>query len=270
MKILITGGAGFIGSHLVDVCIEGGHDVSVIDNLTTGSRTNIAHHEGNESFHFFEADICDVSKMQEIFHEVHPDVVFHLAAQINVRESIKNPSYDVKVNIGGTLSLLEAMKEVSCQRMIFSSTGGAMFGGDNPPYSEAMEAHPETPYGISKRSIELLLEFYQRQYGIESTMLRYANVYGPRQNSQGEAGVVSIFLDKIKNHEMPIIFGDGKQTRDFVHVSDVVTANIHALKKDLTGIYHVGTGVETSVNGLWDILAHATNTSLKPEYTPGL
>lgn len=270
MKILITGGAGFIGSHIVDACVQRGYSVAIIDNLSTGQRSNIAHHEGSASVHFYEADICDTTRMQEIFQIVQPEAVFHLAAQINVRESIKNPTFDVQVNILGTLSLLEAMKGTGCQRMIFSSTGGAMFGGDAPPYSESMEAHPETPYGISKRSIELLLEFYERQHGIESAILRYANVYGPRQNAHGEAGVVSIFLDKIHSHTPPKIFGDGTQTRDFVHVSDVVAANMHAFDKHLTGIYHVGTSVETSVNTLWQLLANATQTLLAPEYTSAL
>jgi UDP-glucose 4-epimerase len=241
MKILITGGAGFIGSHLVDACVLRGDIVYVLDNLSTGLLGNIQSHivEGNISFR--EADIRDAEKMQEIFAEIQPDLVFHLAAQINVRESIRNPAHDVEVNILGTLNILEAMRKNGCKRIIFSSTGGAMFGGDNPPYKENQEAHPETPYGISKRSVELLLEFYQRQYGIEPTMLRYANVYGPRQNAEGEAGVVSIFLDKIQKNEQPTIFGDGSQTRDFIHVADVVTANTHAYEKNLTGMYHVGT-----------------------------
>lgn len=154
--------------------------------------------------------------------------------------------------------------------MIFSSTGGAMFGGDNPPYSEEHIANPETPYGISKRSVEFLLAFYERQYGIQSTVLRYANVYWPRQNAHGEAGVVSIFLEKIKNNKIPTIFGDGNQTRDFIHVDDVVSANLHAFDENLTGIYHVGTGIETSVNELWGILASATQTSLIPQHIAAL
>lgn len=154
--------------------------------------------------------------------------------------------------------------------MIFSSTGGAMFGGDNPPYSEEHIANPETPYGISKRSVEFLLAFYERQHGIQSTVLRYANVYWPRQNAHGEAGVVSIFLEKIKNNEIPTIFGDGNQTRDFIHVDDVVSANLHAFDKNLTGVYHVGTGIETSVNELWGILANASKTSLVPKHIAAL
>jgi len=270
MKILITGGAGFIGSHLVDSCVARGDAVFVIDNLSSGLLDNIREHITERAISFREADIRDAAMMQEIFAEVQPDIVYHLAAQINVRESIRDPAYDVEVNILGTLNILEAMRKNGCNRIIFSSTGGAMFGGDNPPYAEDHEAHPETPYGISKRSVELLLEFYQKQHSIAPTMLRYANVYGPRQNAQGEAGVVSIFLDKIQRGEQPTIFGDGAQTRDFVHVADVVSANIHAQTNNLTGIYHVGTGKETSVNELWNVLAVTTKTHLDPLYAPAL
>lgn len=270
MKILITGGAGFIGSHVVDACMQRGDDVYVIDNLSTGLLHNISQHEGNPRFSCIQADIREKVTMENMLSDIRPDVVFHLAAQINVRESIKNPEYDTEVNILGTLHLLEAMKKIGCRRMIFSSTGGAMFGGDCPPYDESMEACPETPYGISKRTIEMLLAFYEKQYDIVSTVLRYANVYGPRQNAQGEAGVVSIFLDKIHRNEVPTIYGDGNQTRDFIHVVDVVSANIHALDNQLTGIYHVGTGIETSVNQLWAVIARLTGTSLIPKYIPAL
>ncbi len=270
MNILITGGAGFIGSHIVDACMQRGGDIYVIDNLSTGLIQNLHQHDGNDRFHFFQADIRDKENIEKIVADVCPEAVFHLAAQINVRESIKNPEYDTEVNILGTLHLLEAMKKIGCRRMIFSSTGGAMFGGDCPPYDESMEACPETPYGISKRAIELLLSFYEKQYGIVSTVLRYANVYGPRQNAQGEAGVVSIFLDKIHRNEAPTIYGDGNQTRDFIHVADVVSANMHALDNQLTGIYHVGTGIETSVNQLWNTVAQLMGTSLVPQYASAL
>lgn len=270
MKILITGGAGFIGSHLVDACMQRGDNIYVIDNLSTGQIQNLHQHDGNGRFHFFQADIRDRDVVEKIITDIRPEVVFHLAAQINVRESIKNPEYDTEVNILGTLHLLEAMKKIGCRRMIFSSTGGAMFGGDCPPYDESMEACPETPYGISKRTIEMLLAFYEKQYDIVSTVLRYANVYGPRQNAQGEAGVVSIFLDKIHRNEAPTIYGDGNQTRDFIHVADVVSANMHALDNQLTGIYHVGTGIETSVNQLWNTVAQLMGTSLVPQYASAL
>lgn len=270
MKILITGGAGFIGSHLVDACLQRGDEVAVIDNLSTGLRENIAHHDGNPRFRFLEADIRDRARMQEILADVRPEAVFHLAAQINVRESMKDPQHDVEVNILGSLNLLEAMKAAGCRRLVFSSTGGAMFGGDTPPYSEEDIADPESPYGISKRTVEMLLGFYERQHGIRSTILRYPNVYGPRQNAKGEAGVISIFLEKIKNNETPTIYGDGTQTRDFVHVDDVVSANLHALDRDLVGIYHTGTGRETSVNELWAILARSTGTTLVPQHAPAL
>lgn len=270
MNILITWGAGFIGSHIVDAWMHRGDHVYVIDNFSTGLLQNLSQHEGNPRFSCIQADIREKETMENILSDIRPDVVFHLAAQINVRESIKNPEYDTEVNVIGTIHLLDAMKKAGCKRMIFSSTGGAMFGGDCPPYDESMEACPETPYGISKRAIELLLSFYEKQYGITSTVLRYANVYGPRQNAQGEAGVVSIFLDKIHRNEAPTIYGDGSQTRDFIHVSDVVSANMHALDNQLTGIYHVGTGIETSVNQLWNTLAQLTGTSLVPQYLSAL
>lgn len=270
MNILITGGAGFIGSHLVDACMDGWHTVCVVDDFSSGSRDNLARHKNNTRLTVCEGNICDGERMGFIFRNFVPDAVLHLAAQINVRESIKNPKHDVEVNILWTLNILQAMREVHCQRIIFSSTGWAMFGGDNPPYSEQHVANPETPYGISKRSVEFLLDFYQRQYDIRPTMLRYANVYWPRQNAHGEAWVVSIFLEKIKNNEAPTIFGDGKQTRDFIHVDDVVSANIHSLEKNLTGIYHVGTGVETSVNELWSILAQATHATVEPQHIAAL
>jgi UDP-glucose 4-epimerase len=270
MKILITGGAGFIGSHIVDACLQRGDEVFVIDNLSTGQRENISHHTGNSSLHFFEADICDTVRMEEIFGAVRPDAVFHLAAQVNVRHSIQDPHNCAQINILGTLSILAAMREAGCTRMIFASTGGVMFSTDTPPYSESDIPSPNTPYGISKFSAEQFIDFYSRQYGIRSTVLRYANVYGPRQDPRGEAGIICIFLDKIRENSAPIIFGDGEQTRDFIHVDDVVRANLHVLEKDILGVYHVGTGVETSVNTLWRNISTTKNTNLVPTYGPAI
>ena len=185
-----------------------------------------------------------------------------------MRESIKNPQHDAQVNIVGTLNILDAMRSTNCLRIVFSSTGGAMFSHGEPPYSETDLPTPTTPYGISKRSVEYFLNFYHKQFGIEPTILRYSNVYGPRQNPAGEAGVISIFLDKIAHYEPPMIYGDGNQTRDFVHVDDVVSANLHVLNEKLIGIYHVGTGIETSVNNLWKILA--PNSTLVPLHAPAV
>ena len=182
MRILITGGAGFIGSHIVDMCIHRGYEVCVIDNLSTGQRGNILDHIVQEKVIFHAVDICDSQVVEKIFLEFRPEVVFHLAAQINVRAGIEKPAFDAQVNILGSLNILEAMRKSECPRIIFSSTGGALFSGGQPPYSEGDVPSPDTPYGISKLTAERFLDFYGRHYGIVSTILRYSNVYGPRQN----------------------------------------------------------------------------------------
>jgi len=177
MKILITGGAGFIGSHLVDACAERGHDVVIIDNLITGSQENLIQHRENPRVQFFHGDIFDKNVMEKIFLSASPDVVFHLAAQVNVRHSIQDPHYCFETNILGTTNILEAMRHSGCTRIIFASTGGVMFSTDTPPYSETDIPSPNTPYGISKHCAEQVIDFYTAQYGFHSTILRYANVY---------------------------------------------------------------------------------------------
>ena len=208
MKILVTGGAGFIGSHLVDALLEQGHKVAVVDNMTTGTQENISRHADNKNFQIIVEDIRNRPTIENIFISLRPDVVFHLAAQINVRDSIKRPLLTMEVNVDGTVNILEAMVASGCKRIIFSSTGGVMFSEGNPPYREEDTPSPVDPYAISKRSGELLLDFYSKHHGIQATSLRYANVYGPRQNPKGEAGVVAIFLDQMKNDEIPTIYGD--------------------------------------------------------------
>lgn len=208
MKILVTGGAGFIGSHLVDALLEQGHKVTVIDNMSTGQNENIKRNVDNKNCQFFLTDIRDKITLENIFAEFRPDVVFHLAAQINVRESIKNPLKTMEINVDGTVNILDTMVASGCKRIIFSSTGGAMFSEGNPPYREEDTPSPVDPYAISKRTGELLLDFYRLHHGVHATSLRYSNVYGPRQNPKGEAGVVAIFLDHIKNDEIPTIYGD--------------------------------------------------------------
>lgn len=207
-NILVTGGAGFIGSHLVDALLEAGHKVAVIDNMSTAPQQNIGRHGDNKNFQIIVEDIRNKPTIEDIFISLRPDVVFHLAAQINVRESIKNPLETMEVNVDGTVNILDAMVASGCKRIIFSSTGGVMFSEGNPPYREEEAPSPVDPYAISKRSGELLLDFYSKHHGIQATSLRYANVYGPRQNPKGEAGVVAIFLDQIKNDEIPTIYGD--------------------------------------------------------------
>jgi UDP-glucose 4-epimerase len=270
MKILITGGAGFIGSHLVDACVQKGHDVFIVDNLVTGSQGNILHHEWNPRVQFFHGDICDKNAMEKIFLSASPDAVFHLAAQVNVRHSIEDPHYCFETNILGTTNVLEAMRYSGCTRIIFASTGGVMFSTDTPPYSETDLPSPNTPYWISKHCAEQIIDFYTSQYGFNSTLLRYANVYWPRQDPRWEAGIIAIFLDKIQQKSAPTIFGDGEQTRDFIHVFDVVNANIHVLENDISGLYHVGTGSQTSINTLWNMLRGIVDTDIIPSYGPAI
>lgn len=269
MRILITGWAGFIGSHLVDACVARWYTVAIIDNCSTGSRDNIHEHLEKGSAQFFEGDICDKGFVDNVFQETKPDAVFHLAAHISVRESLKDPKYDTDINIGGTLVILEAMRKHGCKKIIFSSSGWLLYFGA-PPFYETDVPNPKNPYSIAKYTCEMLLNFYMEEYWFQATALRYANVYGPRQNALGEAGVVTIFTDKIKKNEIPTIFSDGKQTRDFIHVSDVVAANLHAFDRGLTGAYHVGTGKETSVLELWNALAKRYSSSLAPQFSPSL
>ncbi len=270
MKIVITGGAGFIGSHLVDACVERGYDVVIIDNLITGSQENLIQHKDNPRVQFFHGDICDSDAMKEIFMSVSPDVVFHLAAQVNVRHSIQDSEYCFQANILGTTHILEAMRQSGCMRIIFASTGGVMFSTDTPPYSEEDIPSPNTPYGISKHCAEQIIEFYASQYGFHSTILRYANVYWTRQDPRWEAGIIAIFFDKIQQKSVPTIFGDGEQTRDFIHVADIVNANLHVLEDHIYGLFHVGTGVQTSINTLWGMFREIVATDIVPLYAPAI
>jgi|SRR3989344_4423047 len=243
MKSLVTGGAGFIGSWIVDSLIDKGHEVIVIDNLSTGKEENL-----NKKAVFYKKDILDKEIIQ-IFLKEKPDYVFHLAAQINVRRSIENPSEDAQTNILGTLNLLDACTKSKVKKFIFSSTGGAIYGEDvKIPTLETEKTDPISPYGIAKFTIEKYLEFYKKVYGLDYTILRYSNVYGPRQNAKGEAGVIAIFVTDIIKNKSFTIFGDGEQTRDYVYVKDVADANILAL--NLSGIFNIGTEKETSVNDL--------------------
>ncbi len=252
-KALVTGGAGFIGSWVVDKLIEKNYEVVVIDNLSTGSKDNLD--LNNENIIFYEEDIKNKDEIEKIFKKEKPDYVFHLAAQINVRESIKNPEEDARTNILGSLNILNNCVRHGVRKIIFSSTGGAIYGDDvKIPTPETAKEKPMSPYGIAKLTIENYLEFYKNVSGLNYAVLRYSNVYGPRQNAKGEAGVVAIFIEKLllqDENQKPIINGSGEQTRDYVYVSDVADANILALEKNLFGIYNVGTGKETSVNEIF-------------------
>ncbi|MEK6855032.1 MAG: NAD-dependent epimerase/dehydratase family protein [Nanoarchaeota archaeon] len=247
MKILVTGGAGFIGSHVAELLIENGHDVVVIDNLSSGVKNSI-----DSRAKFYEVDLADNSRVQYIFDKERFDVVYHLAAQIDVRKSVDNPVEDARVNVLASLNLLELSVKHGIKHFIFSSTGGAIYG-DNvaiPTNEESLEK-PLSPYGCAKLSIEKYLNYYNAVYGLKYTALRYSNVYGPRQNPHGEAGVIAIFFNKMLRNESPIIFG-GFQTRDFVFVEDVARANLLVLSDTKSEVYNVGAGFETSISGLFE------------------
>ncbi|MDI6731626.1 MAG: NAD-dependent epimerase/dehydratase family protein [Candidatus Margulisbacteria bacterium] len=247
MKILVTGGAGFIGSNVVDAYIEAGHEVAVVDNLTTGKKENI-----NPRAQFFNLDIRDLH-LSAIVRDYNPEIINHHAAQIDVRKSVAEPKYNAEVNEIGTLNLLEAAVKVKVKKIIFSSTGGAIYG-EVKEKGGAKEDHPQepiSPYAITKRTVEMYLYAYKVNFGLNYTVLRYGNVYGPRQDPLGEAGVIAIFCGKMLKGETPTIYGDGKQLRDYVYVGDVARANLLALKKGLNQICNIGTGKGTSVNELF-------------------
>jgi len=261
MKILVTGGAGFIGSHLVDRLLEK-HDVVVIDNLSTGLKENM-----NPKAIFYQENLGDYKKIKEVFEKEKFDVIYHLAAQINVRKSVEDPIEDAKINILNTLNLLELAVKYNVKHFIFSSTGGAIYGSsDKLPIPEIEEERPESPYGCAKLAIEKYLHFYNATYGLKFTALRYSNVYGERQNPRGEAGVVSLFFDKMFSGQNPIIFGSGEQTRDYVYVKDVVEANLLALNDKKSEIYNVATEVETSVLDVFNKVNHFFNNKFKPVF----
>ncbi len=248
MKILLTGGAGFIGSHVADELIAKGNRVVIIDNLSTGFEYNI-----NPESKFIKADITDFKKIEEIFAEELPEIVYHFAAQIDVRKSVSDPLFDARTNIMGTLNLIKISNDIKVKKFIFSSTGGAIYGDtDVRPTPENHPEWPLSPYGIAKLATDKFLNYYGEVFGLKYVSLRYGNVYGPRQNPHGEAGVVAIFLNKMLNGGQPVINGDGNQTRDYVYVKDVVKANILSLENmDKIGIYNVGTSIELSVNDLF-------------------
>jgi len=263
MKILITGGAGFIASHIADEYINLGHEVFILDNLLTGFEYNL-----NPKAAFIKADICD-KLLSKLFEEQKFDVVNHHAAQMDVRKSVADPSFDANTNIIGTINLLQNSVKTGVKKFIFSSTGGAVYGEQE--YFPADEKHPTSPlspYGISKLAVEKYLFFYNQQYGLNYSILRYANIYGPRQNPFGEAGVVAIFTSKLLAGEQPIINGDGKQTRDYVFVKDVVNANVKVLTDEKSDILNVGTGIETNVNEIFNILNKIINNGQVEKHGP--
>ena len=263
MKVLVTGGAGFIGSHLVDRLILEGHDSVVVDNLVTGKRRNI-----NRAATFYKMDVQSW-RLERAFRNERPNVVMHLAAQMDVRKSVEDPMFDAQVNVLGTLNVLQQAVKHGVRKVIFSSSGGAIYGEQETyPAPETHVLRPLSPYGLSKLCGEQYLSYFQRVSGLQAVSLRYANVYGPRQDPEGEAGVVAIFIQKMLNNEQAVINGNGRQTRDFVFVDDVVEANLAMMGQETQGTYNVGTGVETSINDLYRILVQHTGSTCKEMHGP--
>jgi UDP-glucose 4-epimerase len=249
MKVLVTGGAGFIGSHLADRLIVAGHEVVVLDDLSTGHVERL-----NPAARFYQMDIQS-PWLDELFKIERPEAVLHEAAQASVRRSVEDPAFDASVNVQGTVTLLQASVRHGVRRFVFASTGGALYGdADVIPTPEDYPTLPVSPYGASKLAAEVYLRTFQALHGLSYAALRYANVYGPRQDPHGEAGVVAIFAQRLLSGETARINGDGKQTRDFVYVGDVAEANVRALTSDAVGSFNVGTGAETDINTIFQLL----------------
>jgi UDP-glucose 4-epimerase len=269
MKAIVTGGAGFIGSNVVDALVERGDEVTVVDDLSTGKRENL---EGAlaHGTRLVEADIRDPEALRALFTDVRPEAVFHLAAQIDVRKSVADPAFDAQINVGGTINVLAAAHEAGVRRVVNTSSGGAIYGeGQVIPAPETHPVAPEAPYGLSKFCAEQYCEIYQRMHGLSTVSLRYGNVYGPRQDPLGEAGVIAIFCGKLLEGGQPTVFGDGLQTRDYVYVGDVVAANLAAAASDATGPFNIGTGVESTVLDIVEALAAAQpDRDFEPQHEP--
>jgi UDP-glucose 4-epimerase len=262
MKMMVTGGAGFIGSHLAEALLAAGHEVAIVDNLRTGKKENIP-----AQAEFIELDIC-AEEMAGVFEKGKFDAVFHLAAQNDVRTSVARPEFDAQVNILGSLNLLQNCVKTKVGRFIFASTGGAIYGEvEHPPADETHPIRPEAPYGITKYTVEHYMRYFTTIYGLQTRPLRFANVYGPRQDPHGEAGVVAIFCGLMLAGKRPKIFGDGEQLRDYVYVGDVVAAFLRALEAPGEAV-NIGTGVGTSVNQIYHGLAALLNYPEPPEYAP--
>ena len=262
-RILITGGAGFIGSHVADRLVGAGHEVAVVDNLSSGKREFVP-----AAAQFFPYDIKE-RKTYELIFDWGPQVIIHHAAQMSVQVSVQDPILDAEDNILGSLNILNAAAKVGVKKFIFASTGGAIYGDEAPiPARETDPPRPECPYGIAKLSVEHYLHFYHREHSITPVVLRYANVYGPRQNGLGEAGVVAIFTEKFLADEQPVINGDGLQTRDFTYVGDIAQANLLALSHPEAGIFNIGTGRETDILTIYLTLQRLAGSPLAPVHGP--
>ncbi len=266
MRILVTGGAGFIGSHTVDALIaSGAGEVSVLDDLSTGKRKQV-----NAKATLHQTDLRDAAAVASVVEQARPEIIFHLAAQMDVRRSVADPAFDAQVNLVGFLNLIESARRHGLKRVVFSSTGGAIYGEqDEFPCTEDHPRRPVSPYGVAKLATEAYLFFYKVEYGIDYLALRFGNVYGPRQDPHGEAGVVAIFCGRILDGKPVTIYGDGTQTRDYVYVGDVVRAVVAAAKSGASGIaLNIGTGIETNVNDLYSTLASIADFPTRAKHAP--
>ena len=263
MKIVVTGGAGFIGSHIVDAYVARGHEVFVIDDLSTGSKRNL-----NKKAILYSIDIVDPA-VPGILSKISPDVLNHHAAQMDLRRSVVDPLFDARINILGFINLLESCKNLGVKKVIYASSGGVVYGEQETfPAPEDHPTRPLSPYGVSKLTGEYYLAYYQKAFGLPYIALRYANVYGPRQSSKGEAGVVAIFIHHLLSGKAPTINGDGKQTRDYVYVEDVVAANVSALESSYVGCLNIGTGQETDVLTIFRLLRERIGSEINATHGP--
>lgn len=262
-KVLVTGGAGFIGSHLVNGLLDNGYSVAVVDDLSSGQLRNLDHRAT-----FYHAPIND-QRVKQIIQREGPEIIFHLAAQSSVRQSTLDPVADADSNVLGTIRLLDAAASEGVEKIVFSSTGGAIYGNpDTVPCNEDTPVNPLTPYALSKYVSELYLELFYRTYGLQYTILRYANVYGPGQDPNGEAGVIAIFAGLMLRGRSPNIYGDGEQERDFVYVSDIVEANLAAMYRGDGRIYNIGAGEPVTINRIYSLLQECTEFRQEPVYRP--
>ncbi|MFQ5914563.1 MAG: NAD-dependent epimerase/dehydratase family protein [Nitrospinota bacterium] len=263
MRILVTGGAGFIASHVVDAYLAEGHEVAVVDNLSRGKKENL---NPGEDFH--EVDLCEARELRAAFRRVRPELVNHHAAHTDLRGAVEDPVFDLRQNVLGTVNLLELCREFSVGRVIFISSGGALYG--EPQYLPVKEDHPISPlspYGLSKYVGERYLELYHRLYGLDYSILRYPNIYGPRQDPKGEAGVVAIFADRIRRGRRPEVFGDGRKSRDYLYVGDVVRANLLAAgEAGRCGVFNLGWGKEISDQEVFEAVRDALGSDVEPVY----
>lgn len=261
-RVLVTGGAGFIGSHLVDSLVSDGYKVVIIDNLSTGNKKNL-----NPKAKFYKLDIAN-KKIAEVFYKEKPEVVFHLAAQVDLQKSILDPIADSKTNVLGFINICKNCKEYAVKKIVFSSSAAVYGDNGQIPAKEDSPLQPVSPYGVAKLTAENLLDIYKKQFGVGYVALRYANVYGPRQGSKGEGGVVSIFFKKAQKGEKLSIYGKGEQTRDFIYVDDVVSANMAAMQSKEDGVFNISTSKETSINELFEIINSLAGNKASKQYLP--